>query len=129
MKREIISTDKAPAAVGPYVQAVRMGDFLFASGQLGLIPESGQLPEGIEAQTRQALANVNAVLEEAGFSRNDVVKTTVFLSDIGNFSLVNEIYGAFFGDSKPARSCVEVSALPKGGLVEIEITAVRQTEA
>ena len=129
MKRDVISTDKAPAAVGPYVQAVRAGDFLFASGQLGLIPESGQLPEGIEAQTRQALANVNAVLEEAGFTRKDVVKTTVFLSDIGNFALVNEIYGEFFGDSKPARSCVEVSALPKGGLVEIEITAVRQTEA
>ena len=129
MNREVISTDKAPAAVGPYVQAVRTGNFLFASGQLGLIPESGQLPEGIEAQTRQALANVNAVLEEAGFTRKDVVKTTVFLSDIGNFALVNEIYGEFFGDSKPARSCVEVSALPKGGLVEIEITAVRQTEA
>jgi len=129
MKRDVISTDKAPAAVGPYVQAIRTGDLLFASGQLGLIPESGQLPEGIEAQTRQALANVNAVLEEAGFTRKDVVKTTVFLSDIGNFALVNEIYGEFFGDSRPARSCVEVSALPKGGLVEIEITAVRQTEA
>ena len=124
-----IHTDKAPAAVGPYVQAIQAGNTLYSSGQLGLIPESGQLPEGIEAQTRQALANVNAVLEEAGFSRKDVVKTTVFLSDIGNFSLVNEIYGAFFGDSKPARSCVEVSALPKGGLVEIEITAVRQAEA
>ena len=124
-----ISTDKAPAAVGPYVQAVRAGDLLFASGQLGLIPENGRLPEGIGAQTRQALANVNAVLEEAGFSRADVVKTTVFLTDLGNFSLVNEIYGDFFGNGKPARSCVEVSALPKGGLIEIEITAARQAEA
>ena len=129
MKRDVISTDKAPAAVGPYVQAVRAGDLLFASGQLGLIPESGQLPEGIEAQTRQALANVNAVLEEAGFSSEDVVKTTVFLSDLRDFSIVNEIYGDFFGDGRPARSCVEVSALPKGGLVEIEVTAVRPKEA
>ena len=128
MKKNIHTTD-APAAIGPYSQAIDLGSLVFASGQIPIDPATGTMPAGIEAQTRQALANVNAVLEEAGFSRKDVVKTTVFLSDIGNFSVVNEIYGAFFGDSKPARSCVEVSALPKGGLVEIEITAVRQTEA
>ena len=120
-----IHTDKAPAAVGPYVQAVQAGNTLYTSGQLGMIPGTGELPEGVEAQTRQSLANVQAILTEAGFEKSDVVKTTVFLKNMGDFAAVNAIYADFFGDTCPARSCVEVACLPKGGLVEIELTAVR----
>ncbi len=127
MSIKVIYTDKAPAAVGPYSQAVMAGSVLYSSGQLGLIPETGLLPEGIAAQTVQSLKNVEAVLEEAGFRKEDVVKTTVFLTDLGNFGIVNELYADFFGETKPARSCVEVSALPKGGLVEIEFTAVKNS--
>ena len=125
MANIVINTSGAPAAIGPYVQAVRAGNMLFSSGQLGLVPETGELPEGIEAQTRQSLANIAAILEEAGFEKSDVVKTTVFIKNMGDFGKVNEIYAAFFGDAKPARSCVEVAALPKGGLVEIEFVAVK----
>ncbi len=125
MSNKVIHTDKAPAAVGPYSQAIAAGNELYSSGQLGLVPETGLLPEGIEAQTVQSLKNVGAVLEEAGVRREDVVKTTVFLTDLGNFGKVNELYEEFFGETKPARSCVEVSALPKGGLVEIEFVAVK----
>ncbi len=125
MEKRIISTTKAPAAVGPYVQAVEKGGFLFASGQIGLVPETGVLKEGIEAQTKQVLANIEAVLTEAGYAKSDVLRTCVFLADINDFSLVNEIYGSFFGEDKPARSCVEVANLPKGALVEIEITAAK----
>ena len=122
----IINTSNAPAAVGPYVQAIHAGNMLFASGQLGLVPETGTLPEGIEAQTRQSLANIQAILDAAGFARGDVVKTTVFLRNMADFAAINAIYGAFFGEDKPARSCVEVSRLPKDGLVEIEFIAVKQ---
>ena len=121
----IINTDKAPAAVGPYVQAILAGNTLFSSGQLGLVPATGELPEGVEAQTRQSLANVQAILDEAGFAKSDVVKTTVFIRDMSDFATVNAIYADFFGDSRPARSCVEVARLPKDGLVEIEFVAVR----
>ena len=125
MANRVIHTDKAPAAVGPYVQAIQAGNMLFASGQLGLIPETGALPEGVEAQARQSLANIRAILDAAGYAVSDVVKTTVFLKDIGDFAAVNAIYADFFGDSKPARSCVEVARLPKDGLVEIEFVAVK----
>ena len=125
MAHKVISTPKAPAAIGPYVQAVNAGNMLFASGQLGLNPETGTLPEGIEAQTRQCLANIAAILEEAGFVKEEIVKTTVFIDNMDDFSTVNGIYAGFFGDSKPARSCVEVAKLPKGGLVEIEFVAVK----
>ena len=121
----IINTDKAPAAVGPYVQAILAGNTLFSSGQLGLVPATGELPEGVEAQTRQSLANVQAILDEAGFAKSDVVKTTVFIRDMSDFATVNAIYADFFGDSRPARSCVEVARLPKDGLVEIEFVAVK----
>ena len=121
----IIHTDRAPAAVGPYSQAIQAGNMLFTSGQLGLDPATGALPEGVEAQTAQSLANVGAILEEAGYAKTDVVKTTVYLKDMGDFGLVNRLYAAFFGDHKPARSCVEVARLPKDGLVEIEVTAVK----
>ena len=120
-----IHTDRAPAAVGPYSQAIQAGNTLYTSGQLGLIPETGALPEGVEAQAEQALANLGAILEEAGFAKTDVVKTTVFIKDMNDFAAVNRIYAAFFGDHKPARSCVEVARLPKDGLVEVEAVAVK----
>ena len=123
MAFQTIHTDHAPAAVGPYSQAVRAENLLITSGQLGLDPSTGVLPEGVEKQTRQSLENIGAILAEAGFSRTDVVKTTVFIRNMDDFGLVNEIYAAFFGGHKPARSCVEVSALPKGGVVEIEAIA------
>ena len=125
MEKKNINTKKEPAAVGTNVQAVQKGNRLYASGQLGLIPETGVLPDGIEAQTKQSLANIEAILDEAGFTKEDIVKTSVFLDDINNFGTVNEIYAEFFGDAKPARSCVEVAKLPKGGLVEIEFIAIK----
>ncbi len=123
MAPDIIYTHSAPAAVGPYSQAIRSGNLLLTSGQLGLDPETGNLPEGVEAQAEQSLKNIDAILSAAGFARTDVVKTTVFIRNMGDFGRVNEIYAAYFGEHKPARSCVEVSALPKGGLVEIEVIA------
>ena len=92
MEKKIINTDKAPAAVGPYVQAIQKGNMLYASGQLGLVPETGVLAEGVQAQTKQSLANIQAVLDEAGFAKEDVVKTTVFLADIRDFAVVNEVW-------------------------------------
>ena len=123
-KRKVISTSQAPAAIGPYSQAIRAGKFLFASGQLGLDPTTGNLQEGIEAQTRQALANLQAVLAEAGGSVENVVKTTIFLADMAHFATVNNLYAQVFQTEPPARSTVQVAALPKGGLVEIEIVAL-----
>lgn len=123
-KRSVVSTSNAPAAIGPYSQAIRAGQFLFASGQLGLDPATGDLREGIEAQTRQALANLQAVLSEAGASVANVVKTTIFLADLSHFATVNQLYGEVFGHEPPARSTVQVAALPKGGLVEIEVIAL-----
>jgi len=123
-KRTVVSTSNAPAAIGPYSQAIRAGQFLFASGQLGLAPAPGDLRVGIEAQTRQALANLQAVLVEAGASVANVVKTTIFLADLGHFATVNQLYGEVFGQEPPARSTVQVAALPKGGLVEIEVIAL-----
>ena len=123
--KETIYTGKAPAAVGPYSQAILVNGMLMTSGQLGLEPESGSLPEGIEAQTRQSLENIDAILQAAGFCREDVVKTTVYLQNMADFATVNGIYAAFFGEHKPARSCVEVARLPKNGLVEIEVIAAR----
>ena len=125
MEKIVISTPDAPAAIGPYSQAILAGDTLYSSGQLGLDPATGELPEGAAAQAHQSLANIKAILDKAGFQKTDVVKTTVFLKDMGAFAAVNDVYAAFFGEHRPARSCVEVAALPKGGLVEIEFTAVR----
>ncbi|MFR5595167.1 RidA family protein [Anaerostipes sp.] len=123
MTCETINAQKAPAAVGPYCHAVKAGEFVFTSGQLGLDPENGTLPEGVEAQADQALINLNEVLKAAGLSLDDVIKTTVFLDDINDFAAINAIYEKRFGDNKPARSCVEVAALPKGALFEIEAIA------
>ena len=123
MKR--IVTDKAPAALGPYVQAVDTGSAIYCSGQLGLDPVTNTLAEGVAAQTRQSLANLAAVLGEAGLSLADVVKTTVFVQDLAAFGTVNEVYAEVFGEIFPARSCVQIAALPKGALVEIECIAAR----
>ncbi|HEY63712.1 MAG TPA: RidA family protein [Caldilineae bacterium] len=124
MKREIIATDRAPAAVGPYSQAVRVGDLIFTAGQIGIDPATGKLREGLEAQTRQVLDNLRAILEAAGSSLDDVIKATIFLTDIANFATVNAIYGAVFSGQPPARSTVQVAALPLGAEVEIEAVAL-----
>ena len=124
--REVIATERAPGAVGPYSQAIRVGDFIYTAGQLGIDPASGKLVEGgIEAQTQQALTNLKAVLEAAGGTMDRVVKVTVFLEDINDFKAMNTVYGGFFPSEPPARSAVQVAALPLQGLVEIEAVAVR----
>jgi len=121
---EFVRTDKAPKAVGPYSQAVVSGNFVFVSGQIPLDPETGKMVEGdIEEKTKRVLENVSAVLESVGLSLKNVVKVTVFITDLSNFEKVNKVYSKFFGDHKPARSFVEVSALPKGAEIEIEVIA------
>jgi len=123
MENEFIFAPGAPAAAGPYSHAVKAGKTVYLSGQLGLEPETGALKEGVEAQARQALLNLKAVLSAAGLGMEDVVKTTVFLADMGDFATINAIYAEAFGNTKPARSCVAVAALPRGGLFEIEAVA------
>lgn len=124
--KKTINAPKAPAAVGPYVHAVEANGLIFTSGQIGLIPETGELQEGIEAQTHQVFKNLTAVLEAAGSNLDHAVKTSVFLDDINDFGKVNEIYAEYFKGETPARSCVEVAKLPKGALVEIEVIAVKK---
>ena len=121
--KEIIASPSAPAALGPYSQAVRAGDFVFCSGQTGLVPATGLLREGVAAQAEQVLDNLAAVLAAAGASFADVVKTTIFLMDMADFQTVNAIYGKRFSGALPARSTVQVAALPKSGSVEIEMIA------
>lgn len=123
--KNVIHTNSAPAAIGPYSQAVQMGDLLFTSGQLGIVPETGELAQGVEAQTEWALKNLGAILAEARMSYANVLKTTVFVADLADFSKVNAIYQKFFDGAYPARGCVQVAALPKGGLVEIECIAAK----
>lgn len=125
MSRQAISTGGAPAAIGPYSQGIRSGDTLFCSGQLGLDPATGELAEGVEAQADRSLRNLASVLDAAGLGWDDVVKTTIFLADIGDFAAVNAVYDRFMPDPPPARSTVQVAALPKGGMVEIEAIARR----
>lgn len=121
-----IQTTKAPVAIGPYSQAVEANGFVFASGQLGINPATGEFVEGdVQAQTRQALTNARAIMNEAGLDLNNVIKTTVFLSDMANFAAMNEIYAEFFSEPYPARSAVAVKTLPKNALVEVECIAVR----
>lgn len=124
--KKTINAPKAPAAVGPYVHAVEANGLIFTSGQIGLIPETGELQNGIEAQTHQVFKNLQAVLETAGSDLDCAVKTSVFLDDINDFGKVNEIYAEYFKGETPARSCVEVAKLPKGALVEIEVIAVKK---
>jgi 2-iminobutanoate/2-iminopropanoate deaminase len=126
MTRAKVSTDSAPAANGPYSQAIILDGMIYCSGQVGLDPASGQLVEGdVQAQAQRALQNLSAVLEAAGSSLANVVKTTVYLTNMGNFAAMNEVYATFFGDEPPARSTVAVAELPKGAQVEIEAIAVR----
>lgn len=125
MNRQAVTTSGAPAALGPYSQAIVSGDLVFCAGQLGLDPATGDLAGGIEAQADRALRNVSAVLDAAGCSFADVVKTTIFLADINDFAAVNAIYATFIVDPAPARSTFAVGSLPKGGLIEIEVTARR----
>ncbi len=123
--KQIISTDKAPKAVGPYSQAVSVNGTLYISGQIPVVPQDGSVPESIEDQTRQALKNIGAILEKAEMSYSNVVKTTVLLDDIANFAAMNAVYAEFFTTEKPARACFQVAALPMGVKVEIEAIAVR----
>ena len=125
MNRQAITTSGAPAALGPYSQAIVSGDLVFCAGQLGLDPVTGELAVGIEAQADRALRNISAVLDAAGCSFADAVKTTIFLADINDFGAVNAIYATFIVDPAPARSTFAVGSLPKGGLIEIEVTARR----
>ncbi len=127
MSKECVFASGAPAALGPYSHANKAGNFIFASGQLGLDPATGALVEGdVKAQAKQALQNLAIVLKACGCSLSDVVKTTVFLKDIRDFAAVNEIYGSFFQKDFPARSAIQVAALPKDGLVEIEAIAYKE---
>ena len=124
MEKKIVATAAAPAAIGPYSQAVIVGDLLITSGQIPIDPATGAFPEGIEAQTRQSLTNVKAILAEAGLTMKNVVKTTVFLSDMNNFAAMNGVYATFFEEgSYPSRSAIEAARLPKDALVEIEVIA------
>jgi 2-iminobutanoate/2-iminopropanoate deaminase len=125
LKREIIATTDAPAAIGPYSQAVRVGNLIYTAGQIPLVPGTGKLVEGdIKAQTHQVMQNLSHVLAAAASSLGHVVKTTIFLADLGDFAAVNEVYGSFFKNEPPARSTVQVAALPLGARVEIEVVAV-----
>jgi 2-iminobutanoate/2-iminopropanoate deaminase len=125
MTRETISTDKAPKAIGPYEQAIKIGEFVYASGQIPLDPATGNLVDGgIAIQTRRVMENLKAVLEAAGSSLDRVVKATVFLKNIGDFAAMNEVYAEYLGQTKPARSTVAVADLPRGALVEIDFIAL-----
>jgi putative endoribonuclease L-PSP len=121
-----IATEKAPGAIGPYSQAIDCGPFVYASGQIPLNPVTGTIPEGIKAQTEQSLSNVKAIMEAAGLNMGNIVKTTVFLADMGDFSAMNEVYAQVFEAPYPARSAVAVRTLPKNVLVEIEVIAVKE---
>lgn len=121
--KERILTDKAPGAIGPYSQGMKVGDLIFFSGQIPLDPKTGEMPAGIEAQTKQSLENVKGLLESQGLSLADVVKTTVYLDSMDDFGTMNDIYATYFVEPYPARSAVEVAKLPKGALVEVEVIA------
>jgi len=125
--REIISTDKAPAAIGPYSQAIRVGNRLYLSGQIGIDPATGQIAQGgIEGQTHQVLKNLGAILESAGFSFNDVVQEQVFLADLNDYTKMNAVYKTYFDESFPARAAIQVSRIPRDARVEIMMVAVRK---
>jgi 2-iminobutanoate/2-iminopropanoate deaminase len=124
--REVISTDKAPAAIGPYSQAIRVGNMLYLSGQIAIDPATGQMIEGgIEEQTHQVLKNIQAVLAAAGFTFENVVQSQVFLSDLNNYGAMNAVYGLYFSNAPPARAAMQVARLPKDALIEIMVTAIK----
>lgn len=122
---KVISTDKAPAAIGPYSQAIEVNGMVYASGQIPVNPATGEIPEGVEAQAKQALTNLTNLLVEAGSSIEKIVKTTVFIKNMEDFGKINEIYAEYFTGTYPARSCVEVARLPKDVLLEIEAIAIK----
>lgn len=125
MANQVIHTENAPAAIGPYSQAVKAGNLLFVSGQVPFVPETMEIVEGdVKAQTAQSLKNLQAILKEAGADFSNVVKTTVFIKDMNEFAQINEVYAEYFSENKPARACVEVARLPKDVKVEIELIAV-----
>lgn len=121
--KKIITSNNAPKAIGPYSQAIVLNNVLYTSGQIGLDPQTGDLKIGIEEQVKQVMENLKALLKEADMDFSNVVKTTIFLKSMEDFALVNQIYASYFNENPPARSCVQVSALPKGALVEIELVA------
>ena len=124
MIKRIIQTEQAPAAIGPYSQAIRIGDFLYTSGQIALDPESGIFLSGeIEEETEQTLKNISAILQAGGVNFENVIKTTVYLSDLNDFTRMNQVYEKYFSKNKPARACVQVAALPKGARIEIDAIA------
>ena len=125
MNAKLISAPNAPAAIGPYSQALDLGNVVYCSGQIPIVPATGELAEGLQAQAEQVFANIEAVLAEAGLSTENVVKTVVFITDMANFPAVNEVYKKYFAAPYPARSCVAVSGLPLGALVEVEAIATR----
>jgi len=125
MTKKIISTDKAPAAIGPYSQAMEVNGMIYTSGMIPIIPETGEIAVGVEAQARQALTNVKNLLESQGSSMEQVIKTTVFIKNMDDFSKINEVYAGFFVGDFPARSCVEVARLPKDVLIEMEAIALK----
>lgn len=125
MKKRIIQTDQAPAAIGPYSQAVRVDNFLYTSGQIALDPQSGEFLSGeIEQETERTIENISAILKAGGLSLDNVIKTTAYLTDLSHFARMNHIYEKYFSGNKPARACVQVAALPKGAKVEIEAIAI-----
>lgn len=125
--KKVISTAKAPSAIGPYSQAIQVGNLVYTSGQIPIDPDTGVFVEGgIKEQTRQSLLNVKAILDEAGLTMGNVVKTTVFMADMSDFAEMNAVYAEFFSEPYPARSAVAVKTLPKGALVEIEVVAAKQ---
>ena len=126
MKKTLINGTKAPEAVGTYSQGVEYGGVYYFSGQIGINPETSNMQEGVQAQLDQVLVNIDSLLDGVGITREHILKTTIFLTDLNNFSLVNEAYIKYFSDPYPARSCVEASALPKGALVEIEVIAAKE---
>ena len=123
MSKQIIHTENAPKAIGPYSQAVKMGNFLFTSGQLGINALIGKLEEGVEKQAHAAMKNLGQILSAAGAGYAQIIKTTIFVKDLADFAAVNQVYASYFEGDYPARSCVQVAALPMGGLVEIEAIA------
>lgn len=125
MKREVIHTNNAPGAIGPYSQGIIVGDFVYTSGQIPINPATGVMESDIKLATKQSMENIKAILEEAGTSLENVVKTSIFLKDLNDFAAVNEVYGTYFTENPPARSCVQVAKLPKDAVIEIEAIATK----